>query len=48
MLFLVSRKTKGEMAATRFSSLSKENINTQLLTDKGSENTKTLTKQINF
>ena len=48
MLFLVSRKTKSEMAVSRFTSLSEENI-TQLLNDDG-ENTKKLTKQhcLNF
>ena len=44
MLFLVSRKTKSEMAASRFTSLSEENI-TQLLNHKDSENTKKSTKQ---
>ena len=39
MLFLVSRKTKSEMAAIRFTSLSEENI-TQLLNNKDSEDTK--------
>ena len=44
MLFLLSRKTKSEMAWSRFTSLSKENI-TQLLKDEDSENTKESTKQ---
>ena len=39
VLFLVSRKTKSEMAAIRFTSLSEENI-TQLLNNKDSEDTK--------
>ena len=44
MLILVSRKTKSEMAANRFTRLSEENI-TQSLYDKNSENTKKSTKQ---
>ena len=44
MLFLVSRKTKSEMDASRFTSLSEEN-SIQLLNDKDSENTKKSTKQ---
>ena len=44
MLFLVSRKTKSDMAASRFTSLCEENI-TQLFNDKDSENTKKSTKQ---
>ena len=45
MLFLGSRKTKSVMAASRFTSLSEENI-IQLLKDKDSENIKKSTKQI--
>ena len=49
LLFLASRKTKSEMSASKFTSLSNEDI-TQLLNDKDRDNTKKSTKQhpLNF